>query len=642
MITINKIMTVVLFICANVILAQDSKVEKGHENFENYSFSPAIDIYKKVAEQGYQSPELYQRIADSYYFKGDLNEAAAWYEKLYNSNKNLALEYYFRYAHALKAIGNINEARKIMDEFVRSKPTDNRSIILASNQNYLNKIEKNSNRYNISLLKQNTVKSDYGAAFYKNKIVFASARDTGVLSKNIHKWDNESFTELYVASIEKDGQLSNPTKFSKTINSKFHEATPALSPDGKSLYFTRNNYIDKKRKKDNEGLTRLKIYRATLNSANEWVNIIEMPFNSDAYSCAHPSLNSSGDKMYFASDMPGTMGASDIFEVDLFLDGTVGTPKNLGREINTEGRETFPYVSGDGILYFSSDGLPGLGGLDIFAAKIENDSTFSFVENVGKPINSSMDDFNYIININNRLGYFSSNRLGGKGGDDIYTLEELSPLNSINTTNIVIIVKDLDTKEVLANAVVSLKDLENIEVKNSNTNAKGSVAFDKIPLQQYLAKVKKEGYATNEKIVNAFAEEQIIYLEKEIYEASLGDDLGKILKLSPILFDTNKWNIRGDAGFEIAKVVAAMTVHPKLKIAIRSHTDNRGTAQSNMILSEKRAQSTMAFMMSKGISADRLTAKGYGESEPVIACEDLNCTDEALQKNRRSEFIIVE
>lgn len=642
MILIKKITTVVLFIFANVLLAQDGKVEKGHENFENYSFSPAIDIYKKVAEQGYQSSELYQRMADSYYFKGDLNESAAWYEKLYNSNKNLASEYYFRYAHALKAIGNITEARKIMDEFVRSKPTDNRSIILASNQNYLNKIEKNSNRYNISLLKQNTLKSDYGAAFYKNKIVFASARDTGVLSKNIHKWDNESFTELYVASIEKDGQLSNPTKFSKTINSKFHEATPALSPDGKTLYFTRNNYIDKKRKKDNEGLTRLKIYRATLNSANEWVNIIEMPFNSDAYSCAHPALNRTGDKMYFASDMPGTIGASDIFEVDLFLDGTVGTPKNLGREINTEGRETFPYVSEDGILYFSSDGLPGLGGLDVFAAKFENDSTFSFVENIGSPINSSMDDFNYIINIHNRLGYFSSNRLGGKGGDDIYTLEELSPLNSINTTNIVIIVKDLDTKEVLANATVSLKDLENIELKNSNTNAKGSVAFDKIPLQQYLAKVKKEGYATNEKIVNAFAKEQIIYLEKEVYEASLGDDLGKILKLSPILFDTNKWNIRGDAGFEIAKVVAAMTVHPKLKIAIRSHTDNRGTAQSNMILSEKRAQSTMAFMMSKGISADRLTAKGYGESEPVIGCEDLNCTDEALQKNRRSEFIIIE
>lgn len=642
MILIKKITTVVLFIFANVLLAQDGKVEKGHENFENYSFSPAIDIYKKVAEQGYQSSELYQRMADSYYFKGDLNESAAWYEKLHNSNKNLASEYYFRYAHALKAIGNITEARKIMDEFVRSKPTDNRSIILASNQNYLNKIEKNSNRYNISLLKQNTLKSDYGAAFYKDKIVFASARDTGVLSKNIHKWDNESFTELYVASIEKDGQLSNPTKFSKTINSKFHEATPALSPDGKTLYFTRNNYIDKKRKKDNEGLTRLKIYRATLNSANEWVNIIEMPFNSDAYSCAHPSLNSSGDKMYFASDMPGTIGASDIFEVDLFLDGTVGTPKNLGREINTEGRETFPYVSEDSILYFSSDGLPGLGGLDVFAAKFENDSTFSSVENIGRPINSSMDDFNYIINIHNRLGYFSSNRLGGKGGDDIYTLEELSPLNSMNTTNIVIIVKDLDTKEVLANAVVSLKDLENIEVKNSNTNAEGSVAFDKVPLKQYLAKVKKEGYATNEKIVNAFAKEQIIYLEKEIYEANLGDDLGKILKLSPILFDTNKWNIRGDAGFEIAKVVAAMTVHPKLKIAIRSHTDNRGTAQSNMILSEKRAQSTMAFMLSKGISADRLTAKGYGESEPVVACEDLYCTDEDLQKNRRSEFIIIE
>ncbi|EIA07351.1 OmpA family protein [Flavobacterium frigoris] len=639
----KKIITTIIFIIsANSIYAQNNKIEKGNENFKNYSFSPAIDIYTKIADQGYASIDLFKKMGDSYYFKGDLKEAAIWYKKAVENNESVDPECYFRYSHALKSIDNYKEAAIIMNKFMGTKPDDSRSKLLKSNEDFFNTINKKLNRYSINLLVDNSDAADYGATFYNNKLVYSSARDTGLMARKIHKWDNEMFTDLYVANIEADGQITNSVKFSNKINSKFHESTPVFTSDGKTVYFTRNNYLNNKRKGDLNGITKLKIYRARLDKSGDWGTIEELSFNSDEYSVAHPALSKDGRTLYFASDMPGTMGLSDIFEVAINADGSFGLPVNLGDKINTEGRETFPFMSKEGILYFASDGIPGLGGLDVFAAKMDQEGHFIAVQNVGKPINSTSDDFNFIINDISKNGYFSSNRVGGKGSDDLYLLKETTPLDFNDGKEIRVFVKYLNTNEEVVNTKVSLRNKANLVEKDSQTDREGKVVFALSSPEQYSINIEKQGYLIVSQDVKTEENTITIYLEKECYTTNLGDDLGKILKLNPILFDTNQWNIRGDAGFELGKLIEAMNMYPKLKIAIRSHTDTRGSEKSNKQLSENRAQSTMNFLISRGIDKDRLTAKGYGESLTIVDCISENCDEATHQLNRRSEFIIIE
>ena len=214
-----------------------------------------------------------------------------------------------------------------------------------------------------------------------------------------------------------------PYKFDKNINSKFHESTPAFTNDGKTMYFTRNNYLDGKKGKDGNEITLIKIYKASLEN-NKWTNISELPFDSNNYSTAHPALSPDGKTLYFASDMPGTLGQSDLYKVIINDDGSFGIPENLGNTINTEGRETFPFVNDENEIYFASDGHPGLGGLDIFVSKINADGTFSEVQNVGADVNSPKDDFAYLIDTKSRRGFFTSNRDGGQGYEDIYKFLE--------------------------------------------------------------------------------------------------------------------------------------------------------------------------------------------------------------------------
>jgi outer membrane protein OmpA-like peptidoglycan-associated protein len=635
--------TVILFIIiANCTYAQYNKIEKGNENFDNYAFKPAIGIFTTIKSTGFSSSEIYRKMGDSYYFNGDLKKALLYYGKMLANNNSVEPEYYFRYSHSLKATDNYKEASKIMDKFIESKPNENRSKLLKSKEDFMNAIIKNSNRYTIKLLTDNSDAADYGAAFYNDKLVYSSARDTGLMARKINKWDDKMFTDLYIANIEDNGQIKNSVKFSNNLNSKFYESSPAFTPDGKTMYFTSSNYLNNKRKGDLSGLTKLKIYRASLDESENWGLVEELPFNSDQYSVAHPTLSKDGLTLYFASDMPGSMGLSDIFKVDIYPDGSFGLPVNLGDKINTEGRETFPFISKDDILYFASDGIPGLGGLDVFATKIDQEGYFTAVQNVGKPINSAYDDFNFIINDGTKNGYFSSNRQGGKGSDDLYFLNEIIPIDFIIRKDLMIFVKDYDTKAEITNAKVCLKNKDNTEEIDYQTDMEGKVVFKQLTPQQYTSvNVDKNGYLTAYQNINYKENTITIYLEKEKLITKLGDDLGKILKLNEILFDTNQWKIRGDAGFELGKVVVAMNTYPNLKIDIRSHTDTRGSSISNLELSEKRAQSTMNFLISKGITKDRLTAKGYGESTTVVDCISEKCDESTHQLNRRSEFIII-
>ena len=623
--------------------SQERSVVPADNKYEQYEYIDAISIYEKVAEKGYKDEQLFQRLGNAYYFNANFEKAAKWYDALFLMNKNQGPEYLYRYSQALKSKGDYNKANKILDQFEKTSENDLRAKLYQKHKNYLEEIKANSGRFNISDAGINSEYSDYGSSFLDDKLVFASARDTGGVSKNVFKWNNQSFTNLYTSKIGSDDNLETPKRFGNKINSKFHEATPVFTKDGKTMYFTRNNFLDGKRGKDSKNVTLLKIYKSTLVDG-QWSNITELPFNSNQYSVAHPALSLDDATLYFASDMPGTLGQSDLFKVTINENGTFSTPENLGPKINTEGRETFPVISGDNELYFASDGRPGLGGLDIYVTRLDQNQNFGEIKNIGEPVNSPKDDFAFLINSETRKGFFTSNRDGGKGFDDIYKFTETKKL--ICEQSLAGVVKDKESGELLTGVIVSLFD-ENFKVlKESTTDSLGQYRFEVVCGKTYYVRVEKENYETSEKGI-AIADESNaskldLELEKRIKPIGVGTDLAKTLNIPIIYFDLDKSFIRKDAMFELEKIIVVMNDFPKLKIDIRSHTDSRQTEKYNNALSDRRAKSTRDWLIKAGIDASRLTAKGYGESQLVNHCADgVKCSELEHQANRRSEFVIL-
>lgn len=623
--------------------SQKSSFEKAEKQYDNYAYVDAIATYEKVAKKGYKDERMFQQLGNAYYFKAELTKAVKWYDELFSDYPVQQPEYYYRYSQALKSIGNYVKADKMLEQFNAKNGNDSRGVLFKNNKNYLEEIKANSGRFSVSDAGINSPFSDYGSFVLDDKLVFASARDTGGISKKVFKWNNQAFTNLFWTEVKPNGELGKPKRFVSKINSKFNESSAVFTQDGKTMYFTRNNYAEGKKGNDANNKTLLKLYKATLIDG-EWDNVVELPFNSNEYSVAHPALSVDENVLYFASDMPGTLGQSDLFKVDIKVDGTYGAPINLGPEINTEGRETFPFISDENELYFASDGHVGLGGLDVFVVRIEGDGTYNKVLNVGTPVNSSQDDFGYIINSNTRKGYFSSNREGGKGSDDIYKFKELTKLKFDQT--ITGLITDLDTGVVLPEAKISLYD-ENFKLlKQVLADDKGQYSLPLLIGKVYYIRGDKEEYLTKEIAVNikSFSEstDYSIGLEKKIKPISVGTDLAKTLNIPIVYFDLDKSNIRKDAAFELTKVVVVMQQFPEMKIDVRSHTDSRQSADYNQKLSDKRAKATIAWLVKNGIDSTRLIGEGYGESQLVNQCTDgVKCSEKEHQANRRSEFIIV-
>lgn len=623
--------------------AQTASQTKADKDYTQYAYIDAIGTYEKVAEKGYKDETMFQRLGNAYYFNGELVKAAKWYDALFEMNAEQEPEYYYRYAQTLKATGDYAKADKILEAFNKKTATDKRGILFENNKNYLEQIKANSGRFEIANAGINSKQTDYGSAFYNNKIVFASARDTGGVMRKTFKWTNKAFTNLFSAELKADGTLGKPERFEKKINSKFNESTPVFTRDGKTMYFTRNNFLKGKRGRDDQKITLLKLYRAELIN-EKWTNITELPFNSDQYSAGHPALSNDEKKLYFASDMPGTLGQSDLYSVTINEDKSFGKPENLGPAINTEGRETFPFISADNQLYFTSDGRPGLGGLDVFVAAIKSDDTFTAVQNVGAPVNSKQDDFAFIINSESSKGFFSSNREGGIGNDDIYKLTETRKLLCEQKLKATIV--DLETSNVLENAKVTLLDEQFKVIAEVVSQADGSYTFNVECNKKYYVRAAKDDFETKEVPVTIIGEEGetsvVVALEKRIKPIGVGTDLAKTLNIPIIYFDLDKSFIRKDAAFELEKILAVMKQYPKMKIDVRSHTDSRQTAEYNIALSNRRAKATIQWLTKNGIASNRLTGKGYGESQLLNKCSDgVSCTEAEHQLNRRSEFIII-
>ncbi len=641
----KSIFTLALIFVISIGYAQKEKIRQASKAYDNLSYLKTSEILLEVAENGYTSEDLLEKLANSFYFNNNMKQAAKWYGELMDKNENIDPEYYFRYAQALKSTENYTESDKWMKKFADSDRSDLRGRAFSSTVDYLTMIDDASREFEVHNLDLNTEVSDFGTTQYKNQLVFASSRGSG----KKYGWNNQSFLDLFSAEQQEDGSYGKAIPLDSEINTKFHESTVAFTPDDSVMYFTRNNYFKKKYKSSEDGVNRLKIFKATLNDNDKWGDVESVPFNSNDYSVAHPTINVQGTKMYFASDMPGTIGASDIFEVDIKSDGSLGEPINLGAFVNTEGQETFPFINSQGDLFLSSNGFNGLGGLDVFVIRdFENKRALNrpmVIENVGRPINSPMDDFGYYMNLGTNQGFFTSNREGGKGDDDIYSFSIPKCVQVLEG-----VVKDRETMELLAGAIVTLFDEEGSQLLQVVTGDDASFRFENLACEiEFLVRAEKATYASDEQRFTTPNKKQkldiALLLEKDEIILEPCADLAKLLDIPIIYFDFDKSDIRGDAELELQKVLAVLNKYPTMTIDIRSHTDCKGPAEYNERLSNNRAKSTRQYLIDKGVSPERLSAKGYGESQLLNTCgceleSGLGCSEEEQQLNRRSEFIV--
>jgi len=495
--------------------------------------------------------------------------------------------------------------------------------------------------YTIKNLDINTENSDFGTAFLgKDRIIFAAPSENVKIVKKTWKENGQQFLDMYTGIITDDRQVIDKKRMPGEVNTKYHEAGVAISKDLKTVYYTSNNFYQKKFLTDSAGINNLQIFRASLDIEGKWTLKEKLPFNHVEYSVGHPALNHDDTKLYFVSDMPGGYGGTDIYVVDINEDGSFGEHRNLGSKINSAGKEMFPYIGKDDILYFSSDGHDGLGKLDIFASQIY-DNTVSQPLNIGAPINSEDDDFAFIIDDIKDRGFFSSDRKEGKGDDDIYSFLALPGLYIHCTQAITGVVKSESTGEILPGATVELRNHngEVIETTIANQSNATYTLNNAICDSTYVVVGMHKGYLNDEQIINTVNDTGADALALDLNLPN--QFISNKVNINTIYFDFDKFNIREDAAKELDKVVQVMNEYPELKINAASYTDSRGKTAYNQKLSEKRAKATVDYIVSKGIDVNRINYAGYGESQLVNDCGDgVKCSEEQHQANRRTVFTI--
>ena len=735
------ILTLLLFVVAMTVQAQTPTQRRADRYYDRLAYARAIPLYEKLMASNAADDKTLMHLGNCYRNLGRWGKAEEMYGKVAKGTAPTA-ESFYNYAQALRANGKYDESLAWMDKFHGIQQADRRGTEHVTRRDFIQKINGQPAYFELKTLDVNTAQADFGTNFYKDKVVFASSRRkrTGVVT--IHAWNNSPFLDLFVADRDAaDGKLNNASLLSRKTNTRYHEGPACFTAEGATMYFTRNNYFNKEYRKDSKGINNLKIFRAKWNGSawseeNLWIN-------NDEFSVGHPALSPDGKTMYFVSDMPGGIGGTDLYKVSIADDGAIGTPQNLGNTINTEGNEMFPFIDKDGNLFFASNGHVGMGGLDINYAPTTA-AGFGKVENLGSPINTPDDDFALILDADGK-GYISSNRAGGKGDDDIYAVKLLRPLkqsflvkgvardkradvllagtevtlrdaagkpvqtvttgvdgsyqfevdpakeysltgtkekyfdgvNKFNTNELgekTEMVRDVELEKdpglslyALVTDKTSGAPLEGVKMVIVD-NITGQPVTDMLtpvtgdyrkPLAEkkigdrisYNIKLDKEGYLGKVVTFNASIEKPG---EIKVHEAmdltldkiQVGADLAKIIDIKPIYFDLGKSNIRPDAATELDKIVKVMKENPTMVIELGSHTDCRSSMASNMALSDRRAKSSAAYIVSKGIDASRIYGKGYGEAKLIngCACEGAvksTCSEQEHQQNRRTEFIIV-
>ena len=736
--------------------AQTGKEKKAQDLYEKLSYMPAIEKYERYLKKNPDNYEALWRLSNSYRLTNQYAEAEYWYGQTVQ-HPECDAEHKLYYAQVLQTNGKYSEAATWYNNYKELVPSDGRASYQGEACGEPSQFYVEEERYKIKNEGFNSKSYDFGAVYYKEGLVYSSSWDLEQAIERIHTWTGTPFFDLYY--VEKDEakeakeevsektsedeveekvassatQWKKPKELKGEANTKYHEGPVTFSQDGSRVWFTRNNY-DGKVGKSSDGIVKLKLYRADLDG-DKWVNVEEFQYNNDEYSVGHAALSTDGSKLYFVSDMPGGYGGTDLYVSEGSGDSW-GTPMNLGPAINTEGDEMFPYVHLDGKLYFASDGLGGMGGLDIFEAKGEG-TNWGRVKNVGHPVNSSYDDFSLVYNPKHTGGYLTSDRPGGQGSDDIYSFTD----DGIYLEGIVV---DKETDEPICASEVKLLEGDppaggQAEKGTVVTECDGYFEFVVLPNREYSLPATAEGYEPGgeevsttdvkpgEKIevkiplqpikpiilvvtvtdklsgkllegakvgVLGACEDSLMQGEsdangKSMYELERdgceyainanmknylpGDgnistpkgyetdtleitialeylDLtgipfgkeGMGIIFHHIYYDFDKSFIRDEADADLEIVYNFMEENPEALVNIASHTDARASTKYNEGLSERRAKSAMNWLVKKGIDKDRLTATGYGESQPLNGCTDnVKCSEEEHQRNRRTEFRLV-
>ena len=618
------------------INAQDKSTRKADKQFSRFEFVKAADSYEKLVNNGKSSDYVVSQLAECYYNIYNTVEAEKWYATLVDETKDTNIIY--KYSQMLKANGKYEQSNKWMAKFAEIRPADNKATAYMKDPNYLPKIISKGKRFNVQNLDINSEYSDFGGSLNNNKLYITSSRNTvGLfdlgrwLTQRIsYGWNNEPYLDIYSFDISESGSYINEDYLNSNVNTKYHEGLASFDNEG-NMYLSRESFYENQYVKDpnsNNIISLLGIYKISENDNNA----VALNINSSEYSVKNPSISADGKTLYFASDKPGGFGNFDIYRGDIDTNGDVKNVENLGQKINTEGQEMFPFIGNENNLYFSSDSQLGLGGLDVFFTK-EVDGKWASARNVGIPVNSNADDFAFSINESNGEGFVSSNRSGGKGSDDIYSIKRLVPICDVLLTANVL---DSKTKLVIESATTSVSDKDGNIASTKTSSKEGIAEFMLVCEEKGKLIVSKEGY--NSKIVDLeISSEEFTSIDIML------DPIEKIIvaekiELNSIYFDFEKSNIKSEAAFELDNLVQVMIKYPEMTVSIESHTDSKGPSSYNQKLSEKRAKTTMQYVISKGIDSSRLSAVGKGESNPIVECS--NCNEEEDQLNRRSEFII--
>ena len=621
-----------------------NKLEKANDLFKQKSYIEAAENYNDyiLNTKDIVKSDLLNA-ADANFLIRDYSRATLYYQRAYNISDNLKAPYIYRYANSLRRLKEYDRANSLVLEFYRQQDSLKSYLTYKNDINEFQALKDDSyyTEYKIENLDINSPNSDFSPVVFNDKLYFSSSRQSS--NKQTYSWNNQPFLNIYSTSKLENNNFGDLKVVDSDVKTSFHEATIAFKPNDSIVFFSANSNEINSKVDSKFSKSHFKLYKGVFKN-DEIINVTSLYFNSNFYSVGHPTVSSDGRYLFFASDMPNGYGGADIYYLEIFEDGTLGTYKNAGPLVNSFGNDFFPTTIGN-TLYFSSDGHLGFGGLDIFKTTFDNDLKFTNTKNLGKGINTNYDDFSMFFETET-TGYFSSNRPKGKGDDDIYSFvkQEESCISNY-TIKTIQLNEDFPISEVKILVVDGFGDV----VKELETDSSGEVKFNFPCSKEFSIKTEKIDYDVYEAERKDFEinEDKSFSLDVRMYKPSTlfkttknGEEQ---LRLDPIYFELDKWAITEESKIILNQVVNIMNSFPDMVIKIESHTDSRDSQDFNLILSNKRAIATSNYIINEGISPERIeSAVGYGEYRLINGCaDDVHCSEKEHLENRRSEFIVV-